>query len=208
MEQVDQQPVNTMSNHIVTNVIGSLKNGVMDTLKSITTLTTNPENGQNEMISKLGDMRSFLVGIVLCLGFSVACWSFGNEPLLPEYPTRADHLKLWLCFCFPAVAIVIVLMGIKQVFSANGNWKQYLFCTGAILLPVTLGIVTVNIIGFINIELVAFISLLTVTTTILVLHLTLTKVVNMSVRATMLLIPTILVLIGYVMKVLYFSFMI
>lgn len=193
---------------------GKAKEATGHATSALKILIADPMGGQGEAMDLLGDQKALSAGIVFAIGFVVAAflvvYSVFVSPMkqmAAQFGQTAGvglgvYFKLLVSACIPPVVLAAGFLGISKIFGGKGNIFSCVFSAGVALLPSAVTLLAIWILGVGNIELAAVIAVFGVSITILLLNSALLDLQGLSTRKAVLLTPTLILVTGYVAKVL------
>jgi hypothetical protein len=198
----------------------TIKLAMVDVFRVLKFVWDDPAQGLQESAARLGDIRVFYAGILLCLAFVLVCWigvqkvfgllsgflglwSFGLSSGYGGGLGIADHFRILLSAGIPVFGLIGILCGIKKLFKGAGNYQQFTMMTGVALTPITLFLFLLWLLGNSSTELVSLVGLFSLTTFIVLLYTGLFSALRLSSRNALLLVPTLLVADLILMKVMF-----
>jgi hypothetical protein len=202
-------------------VMAASKEAVSDTLTIFQSIQQDPANGLQSALNKLGDDRALNAGIILCVLFVLSCWAttikaiatiatflvtfgriFSGSSSSPSINLGlSEHIRIVISSAVPAIGIILVLWAIQKFFKGAGNYKQFTFATGICLFPITVLLSILWLLGFSSGEFVLLLTIFCFSTLILLLNSTLIGVVQLSTRNAFLLVPIVLVIDTFIIRI-------
>ncbi len=188
------------------------KVATQDAKHALKILLADPAGGQSIALELLGDGRAVGVGLLFVGIFVLTGYLAGREQLAQLFgmyrgmggsEDLETHLKLVLAAAIPPAAFLAGLVLIGKIFGGKISFHSGLFCSGVALLPASIALVGVWLLGEGNVELMGVIAFFAAIITILLVNSGLTGVQRLSATKAMLLTPTLVILSCYISKVLY-----
>ena len=193
------------------------KVAALDTWSVLRLLWNDPANGLQEALITLGDGRAFNAGIALCVAYVLAYWvvvtkaigflrNFSNifGSTFNNYGDKlnfSEHFRILLGAGIPVAGMIVVLLGIKQIIGAKGNYKQFTFITGVSLTPLTAFLLLLWFSGNGDTDIITLVGFFCFTTFILFLNTSLVGILRLSPRNALLFVPIIIVLDVFISRV-------
>jgi hypothetical protein len=198
----------------------TIKLAMTDVLRVLKFVWDNPAQGFQDAAARLGDIRVFHAGILLCLAFVLVCWigmqkvfgllssflgiwSFGLSSGYGGGLGIADHFRILLSAGIPVLGLIGILWGIKKLFKGAGSYQQFTMMTGVALTPITFFLFLLWLLGNSSTELISVVGFFSLTTFIVLLYTGLFNLLRLSSRNSILLVPTLLVADLILMKVMF-----
>jgi hypothetical protein len=197
-----------------------IKLAMADVFRVLKFVWDDPDQGFQHASTRLGDVRVFYAGILLCLTFVLVCWigvqkvfgllsgflglwSFGLSSGYGGGLGIADHFRILLSAAIPVLGLIGILWGIKKLFKGAGNYQQFTMMTGVALTPITFFLFLLWLLGNSSTELVSVVGFFSLTTFIMLLYAGLFNLLRLSSRNSILLVPALLVADLILMKVMF-----
>jgi hypothetical protein len=184
-----------------------LKAVVADALAALKRLAGDPVGRLSEVHGSLGEDRARRVGLAYGV-LSLACFLLGGYLLLPFREGLFDFLGfggVMKCLLFgivPFGCTVLGSLGVRRAFGGQGTLGGDLVVSGAALLPISMAMPVIGLLGYENYSLMAVISVFAACTGVLVLYSGYRHVARLSERASTLAIPIVVVLVFWLGKTL------
>lgn len=188
-----------------------------DALGAITTLALNPVGGLAQAFEGLGAKRALGAGLVLCVAFSVVATigaslganrMFGMMGLgMDSGPGFTFYLKTLLAFLVLPAAFIAVSLGLRKILGGKAPLAADVFTTGVALTPLAVATLLASLLGAANFEIATVLFLFAVSYLILILYAGLTRLGGVSERAAAPAVPVLLILAGWVCKVIFGAMM-
>ena len=176
-----------------------------DSLTAFKIFASNPVPGLPLAFSQLGATRSLGVGIVFGVSFSF-CVLVSAYRVLPDYvlpPGFGGFLKLSMFAFIPFASLCAACQLVRALTRMKAQVEAPVFIAGASLLPCAVGVLAAGLLGLANIEVIAIISLCALSTTILMLFVGYTKILEVPERVATLAVPLMLVATAWFSKIMY-----
>ncbi len=188
-----------------------------DALGAITTLALNPVGGLAPAFEALGPARALSAGLALCAAFAIvatigvslgASRAFAMLGLwMDSGPGFTFYLKAFVAFLVLPAAFIGVSLGLRKVLGGKAPLAADAFTTGAALTPLAVAIVLTALLGAANLEIATVLILFALSYLILILYAGLTRLGGVSERAAAPAVPVLLILAGWVCKVIFGAMM-
>jgi hypothetical protein len=191
-----------------------------DVLEALKHLASNPVGHLAQSYRQLGKTNAMIVGLVcavlfdvcLMLGvyFIVMKMSFQGPPPRDFGPPSAveksfpwkDLLKLIGGGVIPPIGFAAGILACRKLFRGSESFESDIFIGGIALLPMALVFAVAPLLGMANWEVIVLLLIFAICLTILLLFAGCTKIQKISEGASTLAIPLIIVLSGWITKML------
>jgi hypothetical protein len=203
-------------------VLETGKEAFSDTLTVLQSLQKDPIHGLQAILASLGDNRTFNTGIFLCLLFVISCWAaivkfvsllivafsyFGN--IFSGGFSRnfnfelgfSEHIRILITSFIPVLSTILIFWAIAHFLKGQGNYKQFTFAAGICLFPLTVFLFALWLIGSSSITFLSLLSVFCLTTLVLLLNATTTEILRLPSRSAFFLVPIILVIDSFILRI-------
>lgn len=205
---------------LAAQVSSEIRASSRDALFSARSLLLDPVGGLEPVYRALGVTRARSAGIALAVTFALLCAvglsigaqrlrGFGGNPFSSFLSASeaqfgvGTFLKLFIAFLAPPAAIILAAFGLRRLLKAAPPLGADAFVAGVALLPLGLGQLAAALLGVGNFEVALLLMFLAWCYLILILFTGLTKVGGLSERAGAPIVPILLLLAGWITKVLW-----
>ena len=196
----------------------SLKPSVPDRLKTTSkqaleafkTFATDPVGGLSVAYERLGDSRSFGVGLTFAVVFIICCF-VGGYMMLPSFMRDGifhelgleGFLKAVLVAAVPFASILAVGAAVRAIFHGQGKVGADSFLAGACLLPLAALVLLAGILGLGNGEVVAIAGVFALCASLFMVFAGYTRIYKISERLATVCVPAMILISGWLMKIVY-----
>lgn len=168
-------------------------------------LGLDPVGGLLKAYNSLGDQRAVGVGVafgliaavcfVIVVAFSNVLRNFGADP-----ESFGEYLKLLIIGATPFAALAISCFIGQKVGSGSGGVASNLFMSGVALLPFAVLCLCASILGAGNIEILVVLFVIALCLQVMILFAGLTRIGGVTEKAASYLVPTMLIITGWLTK--------
>lgn len=178
-------------------------------------LLRHPLQDAAAVYASLGPKRAAVVGLCCAIASLVAAglgvWlglkRSGALSYLSLMPDFDISLGTWTKFLavslIPFLSLVVSMMAARLLFRGSGRLEGDVFVAGAAVLPFGALILLAGLLGVGNLEVIAALAVFALCWTVLILFVGCTRVAHMSADAAGLAVPTMILLCGWLTKVLF-----
>lgn len=184
-----------------------VKAASQDALHAFKMFATDPVGGLAAAAESLGEARALGVGITFGVIFTLLV-AFGlyRLPFFAMFGQPqgvGPFFQMLVVAAVPFVSLAGASFGVRKVFGGEGGLGIDAFIAGAALLPFGVVAVLATVLGYGNYDIIAGAALFAVCLTILMLFAGLTRICKTSERAASIAVPLMLIVSGYLAKVIY-----
>ncbi len=184
-----------------------VKAASQDALHAFKMFATDPVGGLAAAAESLGQARALGVGITFGVVFTI-CVAIGlyRSPIFGMFGQPqgfGPFLQMLVVAAVPFLSLTGASLGVRKVFGGEGGLGIDAFIAGAALLPFGFVALLAGLLGAGNFEIIAALALFAVCLTILMLFAGLTRICKTSERAATLAVPLMLIVSGWLAKVIY-----
>jgi hypothetical protein len=190
-------------------VTDKVKAASKDTLQAFLKFATDPVGGLSVAYQSLGSARALSVGISFGIVFSI-CVLLGSLRLIPDFarpPGAGGFFRLLVSASVPFPSLVGAGALARLVSRGKGGLSNDCFVAGASLLPFGFAILLSSVLGAGNMELIGALTVFALCLTVLMLFAGCTRISGMSERLATIVVPLMLLLSGWLSKVIYSAMM-
>ncbi len=185
------------------------KNNALYAIKS---LVTDPLGGQGQALSGLGETKAMYAGAMFIIAFVISVFlleylfisrfasAFGRSVRMTAYA------EMFLIGVVPASALWAAFFLLAKIFKTQTTPYECVFATGVALIPSTITLLVVLLVGLNNFEIVTVVGFFGASMTVLFLNSAVLDILKLSTRHAVLLTPTIMLVSAYLTKVMYTAF--
>jgi hypothetical protein len=183
------------------------KEAGQDALRAARTIAKNPVGGLATAIDALGPTRSTGAGVVMALAFAgcVLAAVYKTTPMDVVAPGFEGFLKALLVALVPAATLTVALVLIRTVLRGRGSAGTDLMIASAGLLPIGALMLLIALLGVANAEAILIVVCFAICLHIQMLFAGLTRVSGLSDLRASLAVPTAVLLMLWLTKVVYAS---
>lgn len=195
------------------------KDATGQAIKALKTLINDPIGGQFEALKNLGQSNALRAGIVLVVIFSISCFLLGHS-IVSELHAHAQlfggnteiitgvYFKLLLFSLIPSASVFICSFLIMKLISKEKEEiSTCIYTTGVSTIPLAVLFFCIKLFGLGNWELLSAIGIFCLSTTFFLINSSLHDIYKLSTQKSFLITPTLVLLAGFVSKVLYSALM-
>lgn len=195
------------------------KEATSQAIKALKTLSSDPIGGQFEALKNLGQSNALRAGIVLVVIFSISCFLLGHS-IVSELRTHSQgfegnigvaagtYFKLLLFSVIPSASVFVCYFLIMKLISKEKEEiSTCIYTTGVSTIPLAVLFFCIKLFGLGNLELLSAIGIFCLSTTFFLINSSLQDIYKLSTQKSFLITPTLVLLAGFVSKVLYSALM-
>lgn len=189
----------------------------VDAGTSLVKLAKDPIGGQTKALEEIGPKKAFNVSILFMLFFACSIYLFGFNILKsvniiphirPEFKMSAEQFFKLLLFSFvPFIMLFLTIFGSSFLSKSKHDISTSLFVTGLIAIPLGFFFYVLHFVSNNSLPAAFVISIFTVSFAVLLLNASFMEIYKLSSRITMVLIPSVFTLSGFLSYLLYNYFL-
>lgn len=192
-------------NEVASEVASKVKSTLNDAIQGLKIFLINPVGGLPVFFQGLGKERALGVGIAFGIAYLV-CFVFAFQKLLSgNFSGNSSLFNVILASTANFLSIAGASFLTRKVFRGYGSFQGDIFIAGVALVPASLLLLIISILGIPNIEIIVIVMVVAITYTILMIYTGCHKISGIPENAAALAVSVMLLLSGWLFKILILS---
>ncbi|MEG3898325.1 MULTISPECIES: hypothetical protein [unclassified Microcoleus] len=191
-------------NEVATEVASKVKSTLNDAIQGLKIFLINPVGGLPVFFQGLGKERALGVGIAFGIAY-VVCFVFACQKYLTQFSSNSSLFNLILASAANFLSIAGASFLTRKLFRGYGSFQGDIFIAGVALVPASLLLLISSLLGITNVEIIVIVMVVAITYTILMIYTGCHKISGIPENAAAFAVSVMLLLSGWLFKILILS---